>query len=186
MANEIMLEEYPKYLIYPDGRVYSMHRNKFLKQSKKKTGYLAVSILNSKKEEKTMSVHRLVAIAYVPNPDNKPQVNHKDGDKTNNNYLNLEWVTASENQKHAYKNNLNTFSEIDRINLKIIQENRKRPVFKIDKNTNRILCGYNSIKEAGAQNHIDYKLIHAVCKGKQKTTYGHKWAYKEDVINGWN
>jgi len=62
-------------------------------------GYLECSIRHKK-----VPVHRLVAVAFVPNPDNKPQVNHKDGDKKNNKATNLEWVTARENIRHAVEN----------------------------------------------------------------------------------
>lgn len=70
------------------------------------TGYNYIDIsVNGK--VKRVSLHRLVAIYFIPNPENKPQVNHKDGDKDNNNDWNLEWVTAAENLKHARDLGLN-------------------------------------------------------------------------------
>jgi len=74
---------------------------KQLKAGKGKNGYLTVSFsVDSIKSNH--SVHRLVARAFIPNESNKPQVNHKDGNKHNNHIDNLEWVTRSENMKHAY------------------------------------------------------------------------------------
>lgn len=70
-----------------------------------KTGYLECNLCKDGLTH-TKAVHRLVAETFIPNPDNKPQVNHKDGNKLNNNVDNLEWCTAAENVRHAIDNNL--------------------------------------------------------------------------------
>ena len=82
------------------GRVQSLYgKGRILKQSNS-TVYPHVS-LSKNGQSTTFSVHRLVGLAFVPNPENKPEINHKDGDKNNNVASNLEWITASENQKHS-------------------------------------------------------------------------------------
>ena len=103
------IEGYPNYLIYPDGRIWSKggkrHKPAFKKhQNNESTGYKQVSLSNSVRKIrcKTYKIHRLVAIHYIPNPENKPQVNHIDGNKENNNINNLEWATNIENN-NAYK-----------------------------------------------------------------------------------
>jgi hypothetical protein len=68
--------------------------------------YVGISVENKKAN---LTVHRLVARAFIPNPDNKPQVNHIDGNKTNNIVSNLEWVTVAENTQHAYTTKLNKY-----------------------------------------------------------------------------
>jgi hypothetical protein len=73
-----------------------------LRPTKNTNGYLYVRIGNKRDDFKHCLVHRLVAAAYVPNPQGKPEINHKDRDKTNNRPENLEWVTHSENHKHKY------------------------------------------------------------------------------------
>ena len=75
-----------------------------------KNGYMNV-ILRKDGSKKTRGVHRLVAKAFLPNPENKPQVNHIDSDKTNNDFRNLEWATRSENMSHSYKNGTHTAGE---------------------------------------------------------------------------
>lgn len=86
------------------GKEY-LRKGKRLSFEKTKGGYLRV-ILSKNGVSRKFSVHRLVAIAFIPNPENKPEVNHKDGNKENNQKDNLEWNTASENVVHAFENNL--------------------------------------------------------------------------------
>ena len=83
-----------------------IQKERLLKPSNTSTGYKKVELCKDGKR-KGFKVHRLVAIAFIPNPDNKPEVNHIDGNKINNNIDNLEWVTSSENSVHAYETGLN-------------------------------------------------------------------------------
>lgn len=95
-----------KYKITNYGRVWSNYKNNFLKQGKDTKGYSIVYLSISHTKQKTTKVHRLVAIHFIDNPENKPQVNHIDGNKNNNHIDNLEWNTCKENVNHAIKTGL--------------------------------------------------------------------------------
>ena len=95
------IKEYRNYLISDQGRVFNFKFKKFREPQKDTCGYLRV-ILCKNGIVKTHKVHRLVAIAFIENPENKPTVNHIDSDRTNNFVSNLEWNTHSENAQHGY------------------------------------------------------------------------------------
>lgn len=108
----MVAEYFDNYLVYDDGRIYSKLSNKFLKTDgvKNKQGYHYVTIfINNKKIKKR--VHQVILQAFSPNQDKNLVVNHKNGIKTDNRLSNLEWVTISENIKHAYSLNLVPFTE---------------------------------------------------------------------------
>jgi hypothetical protein len=99
-----VIDGYESYLVTESGDVFSTKRNRYLTKSYN-LGYAKVIIkVNGVHHNKL--VHRLVAQAFIPNPENKPQVNHKDCDKSNNHISNLEWCTQSENTIHAFKHGL--------------------------------------------------------------------------------
>ena len=96
------IKDFEKYSITRDGRVWSWHRNLFLSPGLAGKGYPMVVLFKDGKPYNRL-VHRLMAQTYIPNPENKPEVNHKDGNKTNNYLNNLEWATPHENRLHGYK-----------------------------------------------------------------------------------
>lgn len=98
----LLLSEHPHYSVTPDGEIYSWKTRRFLKLDTDLAGYRRV-MLSDKGIRKHYFVHRLVAKEFIPNPLNKPCVNHKDNSTNNNNFRNLEWATYSENTQYAVK-----------------------------------------------------------------------------------
>ena len=95
---------YPKYWATEDGKIWSDKTEKWLKGYPSKKGYLLIEMSDG--DYRAVPIHRLVAQAFIPNPENKPEVNHKDGNKVNNHVSNLEWCTTAENMLHASINDL--------------------------------------------------------------------------------
>lgn len=96
------------YEVSNHGRISNFR--KILKTYKINSGYVAIK-LQKNGERKSVLLHRLVAELFIPNPDGKPEVNHKDGNKENNCVTNLEWVTSSENKRHAYNSGIRIYNE---------------------------------------------------------------------------
>ncbi len=95
---------FPDYLVTTQGKIYSKKRNAYLSPNKGNSdGYHLVLLSDTTGVRRGLRVHRLVAQAFIPNPERKPCVNHIDGDRKNNAVDNLEWVTKQENSTHGFK-----------------------------------------------------------------------------------
>ncbi len=112
--------DYPEYLISNIGNVFSKKSNSILSLRLDKKGYVRVTLGYPKR--KPVLVHRLVAIAFIPNPNNYPQINHKDTNKQNNYFENLEWCTNKMNSDHAWAHNLQTPFKGSEIGTSILTE----------------------------------------------------------------
>jgi len=102
----VLLDINDKYKISSEGEVWSNYLNSYLKPCKDKKGYLVVYLSVNHTIKNTKKIHRLVAEYFIPNPENLPQVNHIDGDKTNNKVSNLEWCSNKQNNEHAINTGL--------------------------------------------------------------------------------
>lgn len=157
---------FQKYQVSDLGNVKSLnyHREKreyFLAKNKRPNGYLSVHLCVEGKEKRYL-VHRLVAEAFIPNPDNKPCINHINGDKTDNRIENLEWCTQSENVQHAIKNKLK----------------KTKSILQYDLNE-RLIKKWNNAKEIEDATGIFATNIIACCRGKQKTARKYIWKYED-------
>lgn len=126
-------------------------RETMLRQFPHKSGYFQVFLYGENKP-RCYQLHRVIAMAFVSNPDNKPEVNHIDGDKSNNASSNLEWVTASENIIHARDNGLCGYCKI---NKDIAEEIRVK-----------FLSGKYTRKQLSISYKIEYKAICKIIAGK--------------------
>ncbi len=152
------------------------YNGKILKGNIRK-GYLKLT-LSKDNSQKTVPIHILVAKAFIPNPENKPEVNHIDGEKTNNCVSNLEWATRSENELHAYKNGLAKPSLKQKEAVaKYAKENYSKKVLQYDLNGN-FIKEWNSMHDVWRELGIRPSYICRCCKGLRNHTYGYVWKYK--------
>lgn len=148
-----------------------IRKGRIMKPTPSGRDYLAVNLTNGLIKKRDY-VHIMVAKAFVQNPDNKPQVNHKDGDKSNNHYTNLEWATSQENINHAFENNLN----------KHVQKNdkhRSKPVLQLSPNM-EIIKRFPSISQVNRD--LGFRVPNIVKAIKdQIQSHGYFWAYAIDA-----
>ena len=137
---------------------------------KKKNGYVYI-ILKKGDVYETKRLHRLVAQACIPNPNNYEQVNHLDGNKSNNVVSNLEWCSQSHNMKHAYVNGL--------------VDHYTRTILKLDVNSKMVIDEFSSLNEASksvnAKSEVSARsCIYKCCNNKLNSAYGYLWKYKTE------
>ena len=144
---------------------------KALKIRTDKKGYATVGLSKDGKQ-KVGKIHRLVAQAFIPNPLNLPQVNHIDGNKTNNNVLNLEWCDNSYNQKHAWAHGLQPSYEES--------NGRGRPakaVAMLDLNTGEVLRTFDTLASVKRETGINQFNVRSVCVGDRHHAGGYGWKF---------
>lgn len=164
MLEKCFVKDYENYLIDTEGNVYNINTNKLLKGSIGEHGYKYYRLSKDGKK-KMFYAHRLVAEAFLPNPNNFTIVNHIDGNKLNNNISNLRLLSLSENVQAAFYTQKTNQS--------------CKTVLQFDLN-GRFVAEFPSIKEAARQLNLDSSTISKVCRGQNKTHGGFIFKYKDN------
>lgn len=179
-------ENFEGYTVCDNGTVFShmvrknhswvvdKNRKKPVKPYRIRKGYLKVDI-----RSRSVFLHRLVALAFIPNPENKPQINHINANKEDNSVENLEWVTNQENHVHKLKNGLNVSlsgeacwlhgkcGKLHPCSKKVKQKDLNGEELKI----------FDSISDAAKELGVNYSGISKCCNGHKKTAFGYKWEF---------
>ena len=156
-----IIDGFTDYRVSENGNVYSIKRNRILKPYERKN-YLGV-YLYAKNKRQYKLVHRLVANAFIPNPDNLPQINHKDENPSNNIVDNLEWCTSKYNCNYGTRN----FRMSKSLSKKVYQ-------YTLD---NKLIKIWNSVNEASK--FYNNWHISSCCLSKRKTACGYIWRYAD-------
>ena len=143
-------------------------------------GYLTVN-LRKESKQKCLLLHRLLAEYFIPNPENKPQVNHIDGNKANCTIENLEWVTRKENAQHAWRTGLCVYTEAKREGAR---RAGKKTIGRPAWNRKKVICLetgeiFNSAKEASEKTGISHMTVSETCRKVYKHTKGLHFEYLE-------
>lgn len=154
------------YEIEEDGTLYG-YRGRKMANGLDKDGYIRNN-LSTENGLKMLFRHRLVALAFIPNPENKPQVNHLDEDKLNNNISNLEWCTATENLNHG--------TRTERASNTAINGKQSKPIIGTCVKTGEQI-EFSSMMEAERQG-FEQGNISRCCRGERGTHKGYTWQYK--------
>lgn len=166
-----------RYQVSNLGNVRSINgkrKDQLLKPTMRK-GYCHVGLYKDKKY-KIYPVHRLVAMAFIPNPQNKPHINHIDSNRSNNLISNLEWCTPKENQQHAWKFGYQhpSYSTLGKRGYDC---KNSKTVIQLDIKTGKIIAEYGSAAEAARKNNFSHPKIQQCCKGIVYSYKGFFWRY---------
>lgn len=172
-----------KYLISTNGRVKTLSKYSNIGQysimkPRIRNEYLCVGLFIDGKQ-RNFRINRLVAMTFIPNPLNKPHVNHINGNKLDNRLDNLEWCTREENMQHAFANGLIS-KEGNARSINAMRKANIKPIYMIK--NNKIINEFGSVDEASEYLGINKNLIYRVLCGYRKSTHKLTFKYKEKGI----